>query len=419
MSFGTARAQNTKKVSYRPAPLLVRLSVHRIQTMMRIQLILITLLLRSMAGTLTQRAEDCPDQATECPDNCAGTQCPRFLNAECRENPCHGLCTPNFFRENGRNVTDRCDIERCSEKLCPGKRQCVEEIVPASCPKTKKGQCRQYIKSRCILPPPPTTDCSQITCGQDMYCREKRVGGVMCAQARNCFQLKCDEGFVCLEMEGGPMCTINKPTSCEEANCPEGTVCSEFNVPSRDIAIAQCLPKATADRLPVFGNQFSCSSGFPVCNKDTEVCTGIFLDGHRLTIGCNGVNCTTSDPTSCPHDRVCSEPPPDLVKMLQIPFTGTCTPRQFVYSRTCATTINPCPDNLACLDIVYENTTIGITCGIRAHSYASSSCAELGCPAPLECFERISKGRGGLAQCTNKEATDIVVETILRSISPF
>ena len=380
---------------------------------MMIQPILLILLLAHGQGT-----EDCLNgAATDCPDNCANAQCPRFLNAECRENPCHGLCTPNFFRENGRNVTDRCDVERCSDRVCKGKRRCVEEIVPASCPGNRP--CRQYIKSRCVFPPPSdsTTDCSQITCGPGMYCREGSGGkGVMCTQARNCFQLTCDEGFVCLEMEEGPMCTINKPTSCKKANCPEGTVCSEFKVPSHDISIAQCLPWPTAERLPVFGNEFSCSSGFPVCNKDTEVCTGIFLDGHRLTIGCSGVNCTASDPTSCPSDRVCSEPPPDLVKKLQVPFTGTCTPPQFVYSKTCTTANDPCPAGLACLDIVYEYTTIGITCGVRADSYAGSSCAELGCPQPLECFERTIEGRGGLARCTNQDATNTVVETILKSI---
>jgi hypothetical protein len=373
-----------------------------------------------------QRTEDCLSRATECPDNCANAQCPRFLNAECRENPCHGLCTPNFFRENGRNVTDRCDVERCSDKVCKGKRKCVEEVVPASCSGPQNRPCMQYFKSKCVLPAPPNpapsvADCSQITCGPGMYCQEMNKGekGVtyMCSLARNCFQLTCDDGFVCLEMEGGPMCTINKPITCKKADCPKGTVCSEFKVPSRDISIAQCLPRATAEKLPVFGNDFSCSSGFPICNKETEVCTGIFLNGRQLTIGCNGVNCTASDPTSCPSDRVCSKPPSDLIKKLHVPFTGTCTPPQFVYGKTCSTAIDPCPGGLACLDIVYEDTTIGITCGIRAHSYAGSSCAKLGCPEPLKCFERTIEGRGGLARCTNQDATNTVVEAILKSIS--
>ena len=361
--------------------------------------------------------EDCPDRATECPDNvCDGAQCPRFLKAECRENPCHGLCTPNFFRENGRNVTDRCDTERCKDKVCPGKRQCVEEVVPPSCP-SGNPRCRQLIRSRCVLPPPPT-DCSQITCGLGMYCREIRGGkGVTCARARNCFQLKCDEGFVCLEMEGGPMCTINKPTACEEANCPEGTVCSEFNVPSRDIAIAQCLPQATADRLPVFGNEFSCSSGFPICDEQTEVCTEAFEDGHRLTVICNIVNCSTSDSTSCPRNRICTDISPFLAENLQVPFMNSCSPPGFIFNKTCATAIDPCPAGLACHDIVFDETIIGVACGISATTYSGLSCAGLGCPEPLECFERTIKGRGSLAQCTTEEAADIIVATILGTVS--
>ena len=398
-------------------------------SVMMIPLILrILILLGCMAASLAHRqgAEKCLNQAIDCPNSCADAQCPRFLNAECRENPCHGLCTPNFFRENGRNVTERCDVERCSDKVCKGRRQCVEEIVPASCPGNRL--CRQFIKSRCILPaPPPTTDCSQITCEPGMYCQSEsnpvgeKGSRVMCVRARNCFQLTCEEGFVCLEMEGGPMCTINKPTSCKKAGCSKGTVCSEFKVPSHDISIAQCLPQATAERLPVFGDEFTCSSGFPICNRNTEVCTGIFLDGHHLTVGCNVVNCTASDPTSCPSDRVCSKPPPGLVEKLHVPFMGTCTPPEFVYGETCnTTTIDPCPTagGLVCLDIVYENTIIGITCGVRARSYAGSSCAELGCPEPLKCFERTIEGRGSLARCTNQDATDTVVETILKSIAP-
>ena len=390
------------------------------QTLLASNMIVRRLVLNVLLGiallTVSIAQEDCPDRATECPDNCADALCPRFLNAKCRENPCHGLCTPNFFRENGQNVTDRCDVERCKDKECPGKRDCIEDVVPASCPATNR-RCRQFIRSRCVLPPPPT-DCSQITCGPGMYCREGRGGKkVMCARARNCFQLTCDEGFICLEMEGGPMCTINKPMSCEEAECPEGAVCSEFNVPSRDIAIAQCLPQATADRMPVFGNEFSCSSGFPICDEQTEACTEAFEDGRRLTVSCNIVNCSTSDSTSCPHNRVCTDIPPLFVETLQVPFTKSCSPPGFVFNETCVTAVDPCPAGLACHDMLFEGTTIGVACGVSAPTYSGTLCAELGCPEPLECFERIIEGRGSLAQCTTEEAADIVVETILGHVS--
>ena len=380
-------------------------------------LVLNVLLVTALLIVNSIAQEDCPERATECPDNCADAQCPRFLNANCRENPCHGLCTPNFFRAGGRNVTDRCDVERCKDKVCPRRRQCVEEISPPSCPASNP-QCRQHIRARCLLPPEPT-DCSQITCGPGMYCRKKRGGtAVTCARARNCFQLTCDEGFVCLDMEGGPMCTINIPMSCEKADCPEGTVCSEFNVPSRDITIAQCLPRATADRLPVFGNDFSCASGFPICDEETEACTEAFEDGRHLTVVCNTVNCSTSEPTSCPRNRVCTSIPSRFVETLQIPFTTSCSPPGFVFELnvSCAmVAVNPCPAGLACHDIVFEGTNIGLACGVSAPTYSGTSCAELGCPKPLECFERIIEGRGSLAQCTTEEATDSIVETILHA----
>ena len=383
------------------------------QMKFRLALLIVQLLL--WIAVLTTAQEDCPDRASECPDNCRSAQCPRFLNAECRENPCYGLCTPNFFRENNRNVTDRCDIERCGERTCKGKRQCVEEIIPASCPENNP-RCRQYIKTRCLFPPRPK-DCSQITCGPGMYCRTKRgKKGVVCARARNCFHLQCEEGFVCLEMEGGPMCTINKPMSCEQAKCPKGTVCSEFNVPSRDIAIAQCLPQATADRLPVFGSNFSCSSGFPICDDETEACTEAIEGGRFLTVVCNIVNCTASDSNSCPQNRMCTDILPSLVDSLQVPFTKSCTPPGFTFNETCATSFGRCPAGLACQDIVFEETIIGTACGVSAPTYSGSSCVKLGCPAPLECYERIIEGRGSLAQCTTEEATDVIVETIHGSI---
>ena len=309
------------------------------QAMRTIQVILLILLLGSIATE-----KDCPNRATECPDNCEGAQCPQFLNAECRVNPCHGLCTPNFFRENGRNVTDHCDVQ-------------------------------------------------------------------------NCNQLKCGKGFVCLEMEGGPMCTINKLNSCEKADCPEVTVCSEFNIPSRNITIAQCLPQATADGLPVFGSNFSCSSGFPICDEETEVCSDVLEEDRLLTVICIMANCTASDSTSCPRNRMCTDIPPHFIETLQVPFTKSCTPPSFVYNKTCATAGNPCPAGLECRDVIVKETIIGTACGPPALSYVGSSCAELGCPAPLECYESIIEGRGGLAQCTTKIGTDIIAKNVQRSNS--
>ena len=358
--------------------------------------------------------EDCPNPAIECPDNCGGAQCGRFLNAECRENPCHGLCTPNFFRK-GRNVTDRCDVERCGDKDCPGERQCIEETVPASC-LGGRPQCRQYIRARCVLPPPPT-DCSQISCGPGMFCRErKRREGVTCARARRCNQLECDQGFTCTETEAGPMCAMSKPfTSCEEAGCPEGTLCSEFSIPTRKLSVAQCIRRDIAETLATFESGFSCDPDDMFCDAQTEGCAEVFEDGRLLIFECNAFNCT--DDTSCPSDRVCREIPDFLRQMFQIPFDTVCNLPDIVFSETgCASLTNPCPPGLACHDIISAGVTTAIGCGISAPTYSGSSCAELGCPAPLECYERIIESRGGLARCFTEKSIDVFVENVFGDI---
>ena len=368
------------------------------------QPVLFTLLL--IAATALAQDDECPNEATDCSDPCEEAQCARFLNAECRENPCFGLCSPNFFWR-GTNVTDRCDVERCSDKECPGLRECVEETVPASCPEDIP-LCRQHIRVRCVLPPPPT-DCSQITCGPRMFCRERVRGkGVRCVRARKCSQLECTEGYSCTETEEGPLCT-KLPSSCEEAACLEETVCSIFSVPERDISISQCISQAEADRMPVYSPDFSCSTF--VCEESAPACTDVFEDGRFLTSVCNAVACDTSDPTTCPSNRVCINIPPDFVQILQIPYTTSCSPPGFGYGGDC-TTINPCPPGLACHDIVFEGTTIGVGCGISAETYSGFTCAQLGCPAPLECYETGIEGRGSLALCAPEESVTLLVEAI-------
>lgn len=73
---------------YRTIPESEKLKMHK-------SIFLALLLLVAARAVVSQ--DDCPNAATECPGNCAGEQCARFLNAECQENPCHSLCTPNFF----------------------------------------------------------------------------------------------------------------------------------------------------------------------------------------------------------------------------------------------------------------------------------------------------------------------------------
>ena len=262
--------------------------------MLQLKTILFTVLLVA-AGALAQ-GEDCPNRATECPDNCGGAQCPRFLNAECQVNPCHGLCTPNFMWR-GKNVTHRCDVERCGEKNCPGKRECVEEIVPPSCPGNGT-QCRQFIRSRCILPPSPT-DCSQITCGPGMYCREIRGGkGVKCARARNCNQLTCSEGLSCSETEEGPMCMATS---------------SPMPTSTPTVSISTPFPNF-CDFCASLGQDCSVVNGSYQCTEPTK-CNSVRID-YCLNLGqlCKEINGTTTcdfanscSEINCPRGTVCED----------------------------------------------------------------------------------------------------------------
>ena len=220
-----------------------------------------------------------------------------------------------------------------------------------------------------------------------------------CVRAQKCFQLTCDKGFIFLEMEEGPVCVADKPSSCIK-DCPEGTVRTKISIPSRELVLATvCLPQANADRQLVYGSNFSCSSGSSLCNQ-RESCSEIFEDDHRLAVVCSVVNCTASDFSFCPQNHTCMDVPPPFIETLQLPFKKMCAPPGFVYNETCATAVDPCPAGLACHDIVFKDAIVGFVCESSAPLQVGSSCAELECPAPLECVERITKGMGSIAKCT-------------------
>ena len=361
---------------------------------------------------------DCPNAATECPDNCTGEQCARFLNAECQENPCHGLCSPNFFWR-GKNVTDRCPVERCTDKVCPGIRECIEIIRPASCPEgVPQSLCRQYIRATCVLPPPPT-DCNQITCEEGMFCREKLRGkGVTCVQARNCNQLICNEGSICTETEEGPKCVIGIQPSCADLSCPEGTVCVSDSIPSRNLSVSQCLDQEEAERLPTF-ETFFCGSGTIICDNEprAEACVDIYDSGAYLVPGCSEIGCDPQFPdSSCRQsNQVCAKTP----DYLNAPFTSVCVGSTSILnnsSRCDSAPADRCPSNLVCREVFYEGQFFFSTCGVPAPTFTAPSCAQLECPAPLECNELgVVEGRGGVARCAGPNFTGDT-ENAIRSL---
>ena len=240
-----------------------------------------------MIAVAFAQEEDCPNRASVCPSNCEGPQmCSRFLNAECRENPCYNLCTPNFFWK-GRNVTNRCNVQRCADKVCPGKRQCKEEVFPASCTGNRT-LCRQYIRARCELPPEPT-DCSQITCDPGMFCRNKKRGeGVTCARIRNCNHLVCEEGLTCTETQEGPVCIEEQPSATPPSevtiNTPFpnfcelcerfGQVCEVVDGTYQCIDPTECIPLRVAYCLNTLGQLCEEINGTAQC-VSAESCDDI------------------------------------------------------------------------------------------------------------------------------------------------
>lgn len=371
----------------------------------------LVLLLVALAAVVAQ--EGCPDPAMECPDNCTGEQCARFLNAECRENPCHGLCAPNFFWR-GRNVTSSCPVQRCSDRVCLGRRQCVEEVSPASCPEgLTQSLCRQYIQTRCVLTPPPT-DCSQLSCGPGMYCRRRRnrPEEVVCARARNCDQLVCDEGSLCTETERGPMCVTTIARSCEDLNCPEGTLCVSESIPSRNLSASQCLDQEEAERLPTF-DTFFCSSGATICDDPTEACLDIFDSGNYLIPACFDTGCDLESSSACEkgNNRMCASVP----DRLNADFATTCIGPTSIESTTNCTLApeDRCPIGWVCREAFFEGQIFITTCGVPAPTFTAPSCAELECPAPLECNEIGNvQGRGGVARCAGPTFTGDTEDSI-------
>lgn len=542
--------------------------------------------------------EDCPNSDSACPDNCdRATKCGRFLNSECRVNPCHGLCTPNFFWR-GRNVTDRCEVNRCVDKVCPVGRQCIEETVPASCPEGRP-LCRQYIRSRCIIPP-PLTNCSQITCGPGMFCRErKRHEEVVCVRAKTCEQLTCDEGFTCSITERGPECTeievqlitttssmmpsvttpypnfcdfcerlgeicqvvngtyqctvptqcvparinyclnvlgqlcaerdgqaecvfaescndidcphgticeeiplaslarCNRLTmaetcdqldcepigqvceqradsavcvpgctqeqteiceqvggrceidddgipecvipsncdeitcdpgftcivieaftndtqdiatcfeepkqTCEEVVCPEGQLCTQWSLPSRNLSLAGCLDQDIATSFPSF-DEIQCATSHHQLCEPSEVCTNLFEQGQFLTFVCSNYTTDCIDDSACSSDTVCTDLPENFTSLFE--FTSICLPTDdsvFEIGDSCVSGSKQCPGGLVCQDISFSDTVIGTTCGISNPNVLGPSCDELECQALFECLETIVPDGDGVAQCVDEE----------------
>ena len=334
-----------------------------------------SILVLSLLLVAVASQEDCPNAVLDCPDVCANKQCARYLNAECQVDPCNGECTPTFFWR-GRDVTARCPVRRCMDRVCPGKRFCVEEVRPPSCPGgLPRSLCRQFINSRCVL---PTT----------------------------CEELACPPGTICAaNARGSLQCVTSIAVSCADLKCPEGTVCVSQGIPSRNLSVAQCLDEEEANNLPT-EDTFFCDSGATICTDPVnQVCIDIYDSGRFFFGSCLEIGCDLETNVPCPDSRVCDVIP-------NRPFSTACISTTTVVDTNCTDEPGRCPGGLVCRETVFEDELLFSTCGVPAPTFTGPSCEELECPLPVVCNDLESIEGRGLARCAGPEFTNDHQEAI-------
>ena len=321
--------------------------------------------------------DNCPNAVLDCPDVCASEQCARFLNAQCQVDPCNGNCSARFIWRR-RDVTERCQVPRCKDRMCKGKRFCVEEVRPPSCPQGQpRSLCRQFIATRCVL---PTT----------------------------CEELACPSGTICAANARGSLkCITSIARSCADLRCPKGTVCVSQGIPSRNLSVAQCLDEDEADNLPTV-DTFFCDSGATICTDPAnQACVDIYDGGRLFLASCLETGCDLETNAPCPESRVCNTIP-------DRPFSTACTSTTSVIGTNCTDEPGRCPNGLVCRGTVFEGKLLFSTCGIPAPTFTGPSCQELECPLPLVCndLESINGREPGLARCAGPEFTNDHQEAI-------
>jgi len=123
----------------------------------------ITLFLLAFVVSLVviESQQDCPEGL------CDRENCPAYWSADCTLS---SDCIPTFTWK-GRDVSERCGSTLCDERVCGRNRECVEELFPPMCREGVE-QCRQYMRSKCILKPfEHLMSCDDIECAEGLTCR--------------------------------------------------------------------------------------------------------------------------------------------------------------------------------------------------------------------------------------------------------
>ncbi len=222
---------------------------------------------------------------TECtPDPCE-VECSRYLNAICISNT--EDCSARFMWR-GEDVTERCfNVRTCDTRRCGRNRDCMESVFPSSCA-PGESDCRQYIRTSCMLRPPSgPLSCNDIECDDGLMCRfRERVEGflpvVRCVPfvPSDCSELTCDEGFECVIRGRRPSCvpivTTPEPIGCSEIICNNNEICIELSNAPICVPLTTSVtpfPTSTTPNTMITGescDQLDCLSFLFVCNQMTE-----------------------------------------------------------------------------------------------------------------------------------------------------
>ena len=153
---------------------------------------------------------------------------------------------------------------------------------------------------------------------------------------------------------------------------------------------------------------------YQAAKRQKSVATDVFQNGLFVSPSCDNFTTDCIDDTSCTLNETCLDVPHDLD--VDVMFTSVCLPTMdvFEFGDSCASGSKQCPAGLVCQDIALDGVIIGTFCGSPSPTLLASSCAELEpCEATLECFETFVSGKGGAAQCADKESADILFQTFM------
>lgn len=187
--------------------------------------------------------KECPPIPEECVQSnpCETATCLRYVSTECCVYFADGECKAEFYRLPAfKQVTD-CNrgIERCEDKVCPGERVCMEEVL--GCPERNPDCGIMRIKSSCVFMPSPRppVSCDEVLCEEGFVCtvEDSRNGEVAKCRRfipKSCDELTCDEGYECRVREntnGEPVarCILQqqgeRPSDCSQLQCPKDMTC--------------------------------------------------------------------------------------------------------------------------------------------------------------------------------------------------